>query len=238
MKTTIWMAALLMVSAMALGCESDDSDDNTGNTESASETEGTEGSETPDPEGESGDEGGEDNLRGADNPPTLGAQIDRAGRAAISTATVGTFMGDEEAKGMLKNEYNAAGPEGWADFTENIRGSLAILDALDGNCGNQLAADLDPAARYMGLAGVLADDQLYVNSGSGECGTYLGLEAEIVGVLGAGEGGCGGRTPSDDVIERSYSVLGAGILAGVDDGVAADDGAQTDEFPFLGAPAQ
>jgi len=169
--------------------------------------------------------------------PELGRQIDRVGRAAINTALNMTFSGDADAKGEAKDAYNAAGPEQWGQFTDGFAGSLAILDSLDTVCGNQLLAD--PAVetnRYATLASILADDQLYVNTDSGECGTYLGLEAEVVGAVPAGAGGCGGRTPSDDVIERSYSVLAAGALGGIDDTITGDDGEQSESFPFLAAP--
>ncbi len=174
--------------------------------------------------------------RGADNPPTPGTQIDRVGRAAISTATVDTFSGDGAMKNATKDAYNAASPGSWSTFAATIETSLAILDSLDASCGNQLAADLDPEDRYAGLAGVLADDQLYVNSASGTCGVYLGLEAEIVGALEPGEGGCGGRTPEDDIIERSYSVLAAGLLEGIDDTIEENDVSFSSAFPFLAAP--
>jgi hypothetical protein len=176
-------------------------------------------------------------LFGADNAPDLGAQIDRTGRAAINTALNQTFSDDTDAKGMAKDAYNQAGRELWSEFVPAFEGSLAILDALDGACGNQLlASDEGDAGRYNTLAGILSDDQLYVHSERGECGTYLGLEAEIVGALPEGAGGCGGRMLADDVIERSYSVLAAGILAGVDDLVTEDDGDHSDVFPFVGAP--
>ena len=93
------------------------------------------------------------------------------------------------------------------------------------------------ADRYDALAEVLLDDRLYVNSASGTCGIYLGLEGEVVGALPAGMGGCGGRTPNDDVIERSYSVLAAGTLTGVDDLVTGDAREHSaDVFPFLAEP--
>ena len=178
--------------------------------------------------------------RGADNPPTFDAQIDRAGRAAISTALVDTFNGDAVTRNARKDLYNASGAGDWAQFTSDIQSGLAILDGLDTVCGNQLFADgADGTAdRYTSLAGVLADDQLYVLTTSGVCGTYLGLEAEIVGAVEAGAGGCGGRTLTDDTIERSYSVLAAGILAGVNDGVTEDDATPLAGFPFLAAPAE
>jgi hypothetical protein len=167
--------------------------------------------------------------------PAIGVQIDRIGRPAISTALNNTFNSDKTAKDAAKDAYAKAGMSEWMSFMDDFMVSLAILDSLDTVCGNQLIADA-ATDRYAALAGVLVDDQLYVNSASGECGTYLGLEAEVVGAVPAGAGGCGGRTPADDVIERSYSVLAAGALAGIDDGITADDGEQTKAFPFLGAP--
>ncbi|MCB9615495.1 MAG: DUF4331 family protein [Sandaracinus sp.] len=176
--------------------------------------------------------------RGAANPPALGAQIDRVGRPAISSALIHAFDGDMTTRNAAKDAYNADGTaSGWgAEWTDEIRTSLAILDSLDRNCGNQLAAD-QTESRYTFLAGVLADDQLYVNAGSGSCGTYLGLEAQVLGVVE--DGGCGGRTPNDDVIDRSYSVLAAGILTGVDDTITTDDATHDpDTFPFLAAPTE
>ncbi len=183
------------------------------------------------------DTGMEPQPLGADGRPNLGDQIDRAGRAAISSALVGTFDGDTDSSGATKNSYNESGIDSWAGFGGEIAGNLAILDALDGTCGNQLlASDENEDGRYSALAGILADDQLYVHSERGECGTYLGLEAEIVGALDEGVGGCGGRTLEDDVIDRSYSVLAAGILSGVDDLITANDVQNLDGFPYFAAP--
>jgi len=50
-------------------------------------------------------------------------------------------------------------------------------------------------------------------------------------------GGCGGRTPNEDVVERSFSVLAAGTLTGIDDLVTGDEGDHSvDVFPFLAGP--
>jgi len=187
--------------------------------------------------GEGGTAGGstDPKPRGADHPPELGAQIDRMGRAAIATATIATFNPDADEKGMQKDAYNAAEPEDWSGFEDEMRVNLAILDGLDENCGNQLLADAsDP--RYATLASILADDRLYVLSTVGECGVYLGLEGEIAGALEPGEGKCGGRMLDDDVIERSYSLLAAGLLSGVDDTITENDKEDSDEFPFLPKP--
>lgn len=213
LKKIITTSSLIVLAAC--GSEMDNNADNTTNPNSPSQV-----SPTPEPNPER---------------PALGQQIDRAGRPAINAALNNTFNGDKSAKDAAKVAYDQAAPSEWSDYVDDFAASLAILDSLDTVCGNQLLADAGPA-RYMTLANVLVDDQLYVNSNSGECGTYLGLEAEVVGAIPAGAGGCGGRTPADDVIERSYSVLAAGILAGIDDGVTEDDGIQTADFPFLGEP--
>ena len=182
------------------------------------------------------DTGTDPTPRGPEGEPSLGLQIDRAGRAAISSALVGTFNGDSTAQGEIKDGYNAASSD-WDGFAAELAGNLAILDSLDTVCGNQLIADDENAdGRYAALSGILADDQLYVHSARGTCGVYLGLEAEIVGALPEGDGGCGGRTLDDDVIDRSYSVLAAGILTGVDDLITANDVENLADFPYLAAP--
>jgi hypothetical protein len=221
LKKIITTSSLIVLAAC--GSEMDNNADNTTNPNSSSQV-----SPTPEPNPE---------ITPETKPerPTLGQQIDRMGRPAINTALNNTFNGDKSAKDAAKVAYGQATPSEWSAYVDDFAASLAILDSLDTVCGNQLLADAGPA-RYMTLANVLVDDQLYVNSNSGECGTYLGLEAEVVGAIPAGAGGCGGRTPADDVIERSYSVLAAGILAGIDDGVTEDDGIQTAVFPFLGEP--
>lgn len=177
-------------------------------------------------------------LLGPGGRPDPGGQIDRAGRPAISTALIETFNGDETAKNAAKDAYNAASPGTSGDFVETVKTSLAILDSLDGMCGmdSQLLVG-DGEDRYATLTSVLLDDQLYVNSTSGTCGVYLGAEGEFVGALAEGEGGCGGRTPLDDVIERSYSVLAAGVLTGIDDTITSDGADHDpDTFPFLASP--
>jgi len=171
-------------------------------------------------------------------PPALGPQIDRMGRAGVNTAVTDPFNLNSTTKGANQDGYNAASvPAQWGtQYAARFAGNLAILDSLDTVCGNQLLAD--PAAmagRYGTLASVLADDQLYVNTNSGACDVYLAVEANAVGIT---NDDCGGRTPIVDTIDRTYSVVAAGALAGVTDGVDRDaDGAHsTTSFPFLLAP--
>jgi hypothetical protein len=200
-------------------------------------------------------------------PPTLGAEIDRMGRAAINTALNNTFNpndgtnGTSDQRGAAKDAYNAEGNQAnWAKLmlngklvTAEFAGNLAIIDALDGKCGNQLLATGGGgdagALGYAAAAGLLVDDQLYVDTTKMDCkpitmvgGTplpnYLAVEARAIQLPFPT---CGGRTPLDDVIDISYTLLASGLdLTPVSDGVPKDadpamDASLTD-FPFLNAP--
>ena len=191
--------------------------------------------------------GGGDNDDGTQDPAppnvNLNAQIDRMGRAGVNTAATAPFFREsvEEEKQLhddVSDAYNSASdPDQWGTlFADRIAGNIAILDSLDTVCGNQLLAGDDVAAgRYAALAGVLADDQLYVNTASGSCQQYLAVEGNAVGITNTD---CGGRTPLEDSIDVTYSVLAIGALTGVTDGVAkdADGTASITTFPYLDAP--
>ena len=126
-------------------------------------------------------------------PPALGRQIDRMGRAGVNTALTDPFNLNKTAADAVKDQYNAAPQSQWASYAPRIAGNLAILDSLDTVCGNQiLAGSTASAGRYNTLAGVLADDQIYVNTDSGTCTQYLAVEANAIGIR---NGDCGGRTP-------------------------------------------
>jgi hypothetical protein len=210
--------ALLLATLGAFACSSDDDDgDDDAPVDEQTEVAAIEGA-----------------LGKANRPATPGsARIDRAGRPAISAALISTFNPDAREADL--DRYNKSGNANPA-FIPIIAGSLGILDGLDRQCGNQLLAGADAApGRYNALATVLVDDQVYVQSDRpGSSSIYLGVEAEF---LGAGQGAGGGRAPGDDVVERSYSVLAAGVLSGVDDGVPTDDAQHDiDVFPFLAEP--
>ncbi|HEU4402234.1 MAG TPA: DUF4331 family protein [Candidatus Polarisedimenticolia bacterium] len=170
-------------------------------------------------------------------------QIDRMGRAGVNTALTNPFFRESVPEEKQKHEaiqddYNAsADPTEWAGlFSTEIAANLAILDGLDTVCGNQLLAGPSPVAgRYGTLAGILADDRLYLNAASGGCSQYLAVEANAVGIA---NNDCGGRTPLEDTIDTTYSVLAVGALGGVTDGVPVDgDGtASLKDFPFLDRP--
>ena len=178
-------------------------------------------------------------------PPAihLDRQIDRMGRAGVNTAATAPFFREtvEEEKAVhdqVSDEYNSASaPAQWgALFSDRIAGNIAILDSLDTVCGNQLLAGKEAVVgRYSALANVLSDDQLYVNTASGACQQYLAVEGNAVGIANTD---CGGRTPLEDTIDVTYSVLAIGALTGVGDGVPVDaDGtASITAFPYLDTP--
>ncbi|MSP61965.1 MAG: hypothetical protein EXR72_16865 [Myxococcales bacterium] len=183
-------------------------------------------------------------MAGFPAPPMLGAQIDRMARAGVNTALTCPFEKDKAIQDKCKDDYNQnADPTMWgAKFGLAIRGNLGILDGLDGKCGNQAGANpmvLD-AKRYDTLTGALADDELYVNTATGTCKFYLGVELKALGAIMFDD--CGGRTPTQDTIDATYSLLAVGAPSGVSDGIDKDgDGAPATlaadtGFPFLGTP--
>jgi hypothetical protein len=170
--------------------------------------------------------------------PALGPPIDRVGRALTGNALIGPLDPDD-ASDRRKEAYNRADPPAWPAFAADLQRTLALYDAFDGACGNQWLAERTaaPAARYRVLAATLADDRLWIDSASTACTQYLAIERDALGAPHAGLGDCGGRTPTEDVVDVFRSLLVLGAPAGVDDGIAHDDRVHsTTEFPFLAAP--
>jgi hypothetical protein len=214
MKHLILFAASLAL--IASGCKGDDDDKDTATGNLLPQVEGA--------------------LGKANRPQPVGAdRIDRAGRPAISAALISTFTPDARQADL--DRYNKSGNANVA-FIPIMEKSLAVLDGLNGTCGDQLLFNADPAQKYRALATALDDDQVYVQSDREGVGSiYPGVEAEALGAIEPGQGSGGGRVPGDDVVARSYSVLVAGRLNGIDDGVAEDDAAHDiDVFPFVAEP--
>jgi hypothetical protein len=230
-RTTLFIAiSSLAISVAAIqGC-GDDTD-----TFPATTTEGAGGD--PGTGGSGGAGGG-----GVVPPPAIGAQIDRSGRPAINTALNNSFNPDTASANAAKDGWNQNDdPATWTtDYAGELAKNLAIIDALDMVCGNQLLAAVVmppnpiPADRYATLAGALADDRLWVNTASTVCDAYLGVEANVV--LAPNED-CGGRTLDYDVVDTSYTLLATGGTAPVTDGVAGlPDEVGGTTFPYLAVP--
>lgn len=167
-----------------------------------------------------------------------GRQIDRAARPLTGNALLGT-LDSEETSNRLKEDYNAATPGTSARFVPEIEKALALYDAFDGRCGNQLLASRPATApgRYRALAELLADDRLWVNSESTICLQLFAVE--LANLAGHSERmiDCGGRTPLYNASNVYRSLLVDGSTTSVDDGVEHDDKQHSEtEFPFLAAP--
>jgi hypothetical protein len=175
---------------------------------------------------------------GPAGPPALGAQIDRMGRPQINTLLTDPY--DTAAgRGAKLDMYDLATPStARTSFEAAFQSSLAVLDGLDTVCGNQLAAASGPPlpTRYKVLADVLLDDQLYLDTTSAACTTYLAVETAAITSVGISD--CGGRTPTVDAVDVTYSLLLTGSpTAAVTDGLAQDDKTQSNAlFPFLASP--
>jgi hypothetical protein len=170
-------------------------------------------------------------------PPALGVQIDRIGRPAINTALDHAFDGNTTTAGAAKDAYNAdSDPAQWVgNHAAELAQSLAILDALDGTCGNQLAYAAPPSATsYTALAGALADDRLWLNTAGTTCLQYLAVEVDALGVKTSSD--CGGRALAYDVVDTTYSVVASGALSGLGDGVSTNDVPFLTTFPYLAPP--
>lgn len=191
-------------------------------------------------------------------------QIERMGRGTINVAVTNPFDLDYSAvqggngvnatRDMHSKDGNQAG---WAaKWTPIIATTLGIYDGVDRVCGNQFgacsmaagcaSASTPMPGRYNTLAGVLADDQLYVDTTKSDCSFYLAVEAALLQVPGANMF-CGGRTPLVDVVDVMYTaatVGAAGFPATPTAGFAIHDGVTKDNettdslttFPFLSDP--
>lgn len=160
------------------------------------------------------------------NPPmpNIGPLVDRAGRPFASEALAAPFVtGDDHA--MAAARWKSGGA---AERVELLLPSLAAYDALDGECGNQMAAGPPGATRYQPLADILADDRLLIDTRAGTCQRLLAVETGT-------STDCGGFAPTVDVPEALLSALVSGAASGVTDGVDRDpDGSPSlVDFPFL-----
>lgn len=211
------------------------------------------------------------NLDAAPFPPApaLGTQLDRMGRPLISTALIGVFAPAQDQAAMRDTYSRASDPATWATtmistgvtIAAEMEANLAVFDAFDigdtnvasPGCGNAVryvppALPPGPMSSYRVAAGLFADDELYVDTARTSCPIYLALELELASAGQTVEPHvtCGGRTPSHDVVDMTYSMLAAGH-SGFDvpsnnyapklhDGVAAHTDIKESVFPFLGPP--
>jgi hypothetical protein len=100
---------------------------------------------------------------------------------------------------------------------------------------------------YAASALFASDDELYVETSKSTCNLYLAVELDTeVLRLGAVAQTCGGRAPSYDVIDYSYSALaafpsgfttvGGALVPQIGDNVGMHSDTSDTTFPFLGTP--
>jgi hypothetical protein len=165
-------------------------------------------------------------------------RLDRMARPFVGNTLLGASPFSTDApSGVQRDRYNAATPATAAAYVPAIRKSLAMHDGLDGKCANQLLAGRDRVRRYDALAGVFADDRLWVNSASDVCAQFLGVELAVLARRRAYAGDCGGRSPTYNMPDIWRSLLVSGTTDGVESGLREDEHKPSATvFPFLAPP--
>jgi hypothetical protein len=168
-----------------------------------------------------------------------GRQVDRMARPFVENTLLGVSpFSPDDASGLRRQEYNQTLPMDAGRFIEDIQKSLAFQDSLDGKCGNQMLAEPnESASRYQALANVFADDRLWVNSASSVCTQFFAVELASLAGRDVLNSDCGGRSPTYDTSNVWRSLLIAGTLSGVTDGLHEDEHPPSATvFPFLVPP--
>jgi len=165
--------------------------------------------------------------------------LDRMARPFVANTLLGAApFSIDDASGLLREAYNESFPTTSVAFITDLQRSLAFQDSLDGQCGNQvLAESQESPSRYRELANVFADDRLWVNSASRVCTQFFAVEIANLKGDEALSHDCGGRAPTYDTSNAWRSLLIAGVLTGVTDGLGQDEHpASATVFPFLAPP--
>src|SRR5882757_6906697 len=107
-----------------------------------------------------------------------GKPLDRMGLPFVKDTLLGSSpFSTDDASGVRRKQFNAARPMSSTGFIADIQKMLALQDALDGKCGNQLlAGPEEPPARYYALAKWFAEDRLWVDSTSSVCTQFFAVE--------------------------------------------------------------
>jgi Domain of unknown function (DUF4331) len=170
-------------------------------------------------------------------------QVDRAGRPLVSVLLV---------PGVLQDDYNAAPTFDTPlsrTLEEALSSRLAVFDTIALNDGGIDPVDWPIEGGMHPLAPVLAADALLVDTtlpcvsaDGGFAASYLDIEREAfpdVFQSDAGHTTCGGRTPSDDVVDTTLALLITRNRDGgpqVSQGVAGPTKPATATFPYLAEP--
>lgn len=167
---------------------------------------------------------------------TRDGQVDRMGRPLTGNALLGQGATPAE-QDALKERYNRAAPKDWPSFAPEIAKGLAFYDGFNGRCGDAFLAEPgDGPQAYRRTAALLADDRLWIDAKAHPPGKLFAVErATLAGRLDLDDDS-GGRRLDEDAVDIWRSLLVDGSTGFIDDGVGADDGALSPDFPFLVPP--
>lgn len=180
---------------------------------------------------------------GADAPaPLPTGQIDRMGRPAINTVL---NLNDD----VSKDKYNQAATfQDWTanhDFDQNFEKNLEAVDTLAGDkqdwpWGPDAGADggtgTHPLRDPLKLDVLIVDTNKECTVANSFCETgYLEIEAQLL-LGGAAHQTCGGRTPKEDIIDKSLTLLITKGRAPISDMVDKATKDPTHTFPYLADP--
>ena len=217
---------VLATASLALACSN-----NNGNNDGGSDAAPNDSSPADVNNGDTGTDAGSNPP-----PPALKTQVDRMGRPTINTALNHVFD-TTSGQGPAKDAYNAdSNASSWgtnATYISQFETNLAIFDALDTVCGNQLG--YSQTTHYQTLATALADDRLYVDTSQSTCAHYLGVELHALGILTTAD--CGGRKMTYTPVWDTYTAV-SGATSQVTDGLSGPVASKTNgtTFPYLAAP--
>jgi hypothetical protein len=164
-------------------------------------------------------------------------QVDRAGHPLAAVLLV---------PGALQNDYNAE-PSFESNVPRVLQEALeSRLEALDtialGDGGPDLIDWPIADGGTHPLLPVFTTDVLLVDTGlacsaadGGFASSYLEVEREIY-LNGPSHVTCGGRTPNDNVVDTTLTLLGTNNRVPVSQGVAGPTKPATTAFPYLAAP--
>jgi hypothetical protein len=161
------------------------------------------------------------------------------GRPFVANTLLGTApFSSDDASGVARQEFNESLSSTSNRSFANLQRSLAFQDSLDGHCGNQLLAeDKESSSRYHALAEMFADDRLWVNSAAKACSQFFAVELTNLAGKTALRSDCGGRKPTYDASNVWRSLVIAGTVSGITDGLQQDEHPPSDVlFPFLAPP--
>jgi hypothetical protein len=200
------------------------------------------GGEPPQPDaGVSADDGGAD--AGVDGQANAGfglGQVDRAGRPLVAILLVPDSLRDNY---NAVSTFDASLPRTLEDA---LTSRLQALDTIALGDGGPDPVDWPFDGGTHPLAPLFATDVLLVDTAlsctsqdGGFAPSYLDIETEIfpdIFMSDAGHTTCGGRTPSDDVVGATLTLLVTGRRAPVTQGVTGPTKPATTQFPYLAEP--